>query len=124
MDFFAQSLDVKEVYLIHPHPQTLLPALRHSAKFGANTVIVFHLWKSLHTSHVILKGGHLLAAAENVTICYPNFIGGELAPAFQGVRHFPTLIFNFKFVAGQSVEEQFQNRLDRCLFGSCYVCKL
>ena len=121
-DFFQQSIQADEIVLIHPHPRMLVPALRHAARFGCKCVVVFHLWRTLSSTYVIIKGGHLPKLARNIHICRPNFQGGEKSPAFWGVRDFLTIIFDLQFLPNLSLEQQLGEKHSDCLFSGCYYC--
>ena len=84
-DFFQQQLNKDDLILLHPHPRMLVPALRYAARFGMRAVVVFYVWYSLWSTHLILKGGHLPLAATNISVCYLTFLGG-LRPQHSGER--------------------------------------
>ena len=121
-DFFQQSIGLSEKVLIHPHPRMLIPALRHAARYGCKCVVVFHLWRTLASTFVILKGGHLPKLATNIHVCKPNFKGGEKSPAFWGVREFLTIIFDLELSPSLTLEEQLKEKTTYCLFSGCSYC--
>ncbi len=123
-DFFQQQFSSLEVVLLHPHPRMLIPALRHAAKFGIQAVVVFHIWHMLNSTFMLLKGGHLPAAATEVVVCHPHFTGSLNAPAFWGQCNFDTIIFKIQLLSGLSLEEQLAEKLAFCLYGGCSYCGL
>ena len=121
-DFFQQSIDRNEKVLIHPHPRMLVPALRHAAKFGLQTVVVFHIWRTLASTFVILKGGHMPKLAKNTYVCHPDFKGSQESPAFWGRREFATVICEMNFAPNIPLEKQLQKKVSKCLFNGCSFC--
>ena len=121
-DFFQQVIEPSEKVLIHPHPRMLIPALCHAAKFGLQIVVVFHVWRTLASTFVILKGGHLPTLAKNILVCNPDFKGGQDSPAFWGRRNFITVIFDLKLAPGIPLEKQLEEKVQWCLFCGCPHC--
>ena len=100
----------------------LVPALRYAARFGMRAVVVFYVWYSLWSTHLILKGGHLPLAATNISVCYPTFLGGAQAPAFWGKRNFRTIVFEISLTSNVSLEEQLAVKSTYCIDRGCQYC--
>ena len=123
-DFFQQSWSKDEIVLIHPHPKMLIPALSHAHQFGAKMVVVLHMWRNLHSTFLLMRGGHLPKLAKAALICRPNFKGGEKSPAFWGVRSFDTVIFELTLDPRLPFNQQLvlTTGLDSCMHQGCRIC--
>jgi len=121
-----QSWSAEEVVLLHPHPKMLVPALHHALKFGARLVVVLHCWRNLCSTYLLMRGGHLPAIAVDAIVCRPNFLGGEKAPAFRGVRNFDTVIFDITLNPNLPLEEQLtpSTGLESCILQGCWYCSV
>ena len=121
-DFFCQDLMEDQVYLIHPHPAELIPALHHAARYKTRVVIVLHMWMSHYSTWTILRGGHLPERALNAILCHPEFSGGRSSPAFCGRRNFATCIFDLRLHGNESLDQVLQEKSGLCIFGGCHAC--
>ena len=126
-DFFAKKCVTSDVILLHPHPLMLYDALTHASHYKCKVVVVMHLWRGYPPYKNLLRGGHLPTFCHNIKMAHIDFKACSPAPAFTGLRHFSSCIFDIEFTGKILLPEWLQaegSPQGDCLLGGCYLCDI